>query len=848
MTTESARLAPAGQIAASPAAAPTGSLEPIFDGLAQLAAGICRAPWASIVLTTSGSTWCCKSGPLPSASVPRHDPFYADTIQATGLLEVGAASRDARFREVECLAGPSKVRFYAGIALRDAHGEVLGTIAVYDSQPRRLSPEERVALQLLARQCVSQVELRARLNEQLVLSEREPALMAQRGDAALVRSLVENAPVAVYHTDGAGNSRYANPAYRRMFGLTAAEGDEDWILGVHPDDRARLQEEWADFRARPRAVRFEYRSDPQRYGLRFLAEQIVPAEGASGFVGTITDVTDLIATRGELRRMETLFRNTIEQSPIGIAYADRDGRFLRCNQAFRDLLGAAPGEIEQRTIVDLTYREDLAQTRAKLAALWNGEVEFVDIEKRYCRMDGSVRWVRTTSAVIRGDDAVPDCSVEFLRDISARKQMEAALLENQTLLEAVIANLPVALLASDSAGSVTHHNRAAAELFRIYDVAASEAEALACYPAAAEVYLADGVTRLAREQQPLARALRGETIRDLELVIVPAGATPRTTRSNARRLAGPAGETLGAVTILEDITERKLAELELERVHKQLMAASRQAGMAEVATNVLHNVGNILNSVNISASLVAERIKQSKAPGLRRVAALLAERGDQAGTFLASDERGKQIPGYLATLGEQLVADQEAALQELASLRDNLEHIKDTVTMQQSYAKLCGVTETVKVADLVEDSLRLNAGAFVRHGVTLRREFGEVPPITVDKHKVLQILVNLVRNAKYACDESGRTDKLLTLRVEGIASGVRISVIDNGVGIAPENMGRLFTHGFTTRQSGHGFGLHSGALAAQELGGTLRAESDGPGRGATFILELPIAPPGAAHV
>jgi len=167
--------------------------------------------------------------------------------------------------------------------------------------------------------------------------------------------------------------------------------------------------------------------------------------------------------------------------------------------------------------------------------------------------------------------------------------------------------------------------------------------------------------------------------------------------------------------------------------------------------------------------------------------------------------------------------------------------------MQQSYATLCGVTEVVEVVDLVEDSLRLNAGAFARHGVTLRREFEAVAPITVDKHKVLQILVNLLRNAKYACDESGRSDKFITLRIESLAHGVRISVIDNGVGIAAENMGRLFSHGFTTRLSGHGFGLHSGALAAQELGGTLRAESDGPGCGAAFILDLPLVPPASAR-
>jgi signal transduction histidine kinase len=299
---------------------------------------------------------------------------------------------------------------------------------------------------------------------------------------------------------------------------------------------------------------------------------------------------------------------------------------------------------------------------------------------------------------------------------------------------------------------------------------------------------------------------------------------------------------------LRDITARKASSEELERVHKQLMTASRQAGMAEVATNVLHNVGNILNSVNISASLVIERVKQSKAPGLTRVAALLQEKGAAAGDFITNDERGKRIPEYLSSLGDALMGDQKMALEELASLRDNLEHIKDTVAMQQSYAKLCGVTETIAVADLVEDSLRLNAGAFVRHGVTLRREFGEVPPITVDKHKVLQILVNLVRNAKYACDESGRSDKLLTLRIEKAPASVRISVIDNGVGIPAENMSRLFTHGFTTRASGHGFGLHSGALAAQELGGSLRVTSDGPGCGATFILELPCDSTEAARV
>jgi signal transduction histidine kinase len=284
------------------------------------------------------------------------------------------------------------------------------------------------------------------------------------------------------------------------------------------------------------------------------------------------------------------------------------------------------------------------------------------------------------------------------------------------------------------------------------------------------------------------------------------------------------------------------AQVELQQAHQALVRASRQAGMAEVASSVLHNVGNVLNSVNVSANLLVEKIQASKASGLAKVAAMLNEQGEQLGSFITTDERGKRLPSYLVQLSSQLLADRDAALQELASLVKSVEHIKDIVRMQQSYATHGGVMESVAVADLVNDSVRLNAEAFSRHGVTLACEFEEVPAVTVDKHRVLQIMVNLIRNAKYACDDSGRSDKRIWIRVTRSALGVAIAVVDNGVGIPAENLSRIFSHGFTTRTGGHGFGLHSAALAAQELKGSLRVASDGAGRGATFTLELPITP------
>ena len=295
------------------------------------------------------------------------------------------------------------------------------------------------------------------------------------------------------------------------------------------------------------------------------------------------------------------------------------------------------------------------------------------------------------------------------------------------------------------------------------------------------------------------------------------------------------------VALEKEIEERKRVQLEVEKTHKELMIASRHAGMAEVATNVLHNIGNVLNSVNVSASLVSDNLKRSKTVNVARVADLMHKHAADLGDFLAHDPKGRQLPAYLDQLAEHLAVEQTSLLNEIDSLKKNIEHIKDIVAMQQSYAKVSGVTETVKVADLVEDALRMNAGALVRHDVQLIREYDpKVPEITVEKHKVLQILVNLIRNAKYACDESSREQKRLTVRVSNGEDRVRVDVIDNGVGIPAENLTKIFKHGFTTRKGGHGFGLHSGALAAREMGGELLAHSDGPDKGAAFTLELPL--------
>ncbi|WP_257461714.1 ATP-binding protein [Archangium lipolyticum] len=302
------------------------------------------------------------------------------------------------------------------------------------------------------------------------------------------------------------------------------------------------------------------------------------------------------------------------------------------------------------------------------------------------------------------------------------------------------------------------------------------------------------------------------------------------------------GQVVGMTVFGRDITARKEAEARLGEMHRSLMDVSRQAGMAEMATGVLHNVGNALNSVNVSVNLLFERLRQSRVEGVGKVAELLAEHGADLGAFLTADGRGRQLPAYLRVLGTQLNAERAVLLEEVRTLQTSVEHIKTVVSMQQAHARFSGVVERLEVTELLDDALRLQAESFEQLGIQVRREYTPGALVQVDRHKLLQILLNLLSNARHALLESGRPDKHLVIRVERmVAERLRIAVADNGVGISPEDAPRLFTQGFTTKKDGHGFGLHISALAAAEMDAFLSCTSDGRGQGATFTIDLPIA-------
>lgn len=408
------------------------------------------------------------------------------------------------------------------------------------------------------------------------------------------------------------------------------------------------------------------------------------------------------------------------------------------------------------------------------------------------------------------------------------------LAEQRNLLRTLIDHLPDSVFVKDTRSRVVIDNVAHAQFLGLNSPAEAVGKTdLDCLPReqAGKLYAA--------EQNLIALGTEYEA--EETLVDVRTGES-RWWHTTKVPLRDSSGKVIGLAGINREITEHKKSEAELESLNRKLVLASRHAGMAEVATSVLHNVGNVLNSVNVSTSLLSDRLRKLDSSNLSKVAQLIHSHHNDLAHFLTHDEKGRRLPEFLEELARHMGREQKELLGEIREMADHMEHIKKIVAMQQTHAKAGGVSEIVSPAEVVEDALRLLRKAYARHSVTLVREFDDAPRITVDRHKVIQILVNLLQNAKQACEQTSPDERRVVVRISKLGnSGVSIKVTDNGSGIPAENLTKIFSHGFTTRKDGHGFGLHSGALAAQELGGTLTVSSEGPGKGATFTLDLPAA-------
>lgn len=299
---------------------------------------------------------------------------------------------------------------------------------------------------------------------------------------------------------------------------------------------------------------------------------------------------------------------------------------------------------------------------------------------------------------------------------------------------------------------------------------------------------------------------------------------------------------------LQDRVRERTAQLEstieeLRDTQSQLTDVAHRAGMAEVATGVLHNVGNVLNSVNISVALLTDQIRRSKLSDLESFTQRLADKRDELPTFLSSADRATRLVEFLEKVGSRLSGEHADILSEIESLAHKVEHIKGIINAQQAYARQMPFHEKVQLHQLFADVIKLHNESLQKHDIDIRVEADDLPSVMVEKAKLLQVIENLIKNAIESIVQNRSSEREVRVVARLLTEQmVQIAVSDTGGGIHPDARDKLFRYGFTTKPNGNGFGLHASALAVSNAGGRMYVESEGIGQGATFFIELPLEP------
>jgi PAS domain S-box-containing protein len=541
----------------------------------------------------------------------------------------------------------------------------------------------------------------------------------------------------------------------------------------------------------------------------------------------------LVVAHKEMKASEHRLRMILETEPECVALFAEDGALLEINPAGLRLYEAQkPGDIQGHVLADLTAKEFRGKLQEVNAAVFRGES--VTAELRMFGLKGTLRWVTIHACPLRDLDGRVIAQLAVTSNITERKRAEDGIARSLALLRATLESTADGILTMGPTGRVESYNQTFLKMWDISeDLIASKDDPLVSGPvieqlAEPELFLAK-VRELYKHRMEESSGLL--TFKD-----------GRSCEWSSRPMMVE-GRPSGRVWSFRDTTERKRAEANLEKAHRELLAASRLAGMAEVATGVLHNVGNVLNSVNVSATLLRDNREQIHVQHLVKVTDLLRQNAANLVPFLTQDPRGQRLPGFLEKLAGQIVAEQANRQRELEDLGKNIEHIREIVALQQGYATVSGITEPLEVSELIEEALRMNESTFGEDSITVVRDFKNSPPVAADRHKVLQILVNLIRNAHQALLAAAKPEKILRLVVSPVDGNghVRIKVCDNGPGVATENLNQIFQHGFTTKKDGHGYGLHSSANAAKAMGGRLQLEPGPAGGETVFVLELPMA-------
>ncbi len=542
-------------------------------------------------------------------------------------------------------------------------------------------------------------------------------------------------------------------------------------------------------------------------------------------VVTALSLIAIIISRSIVRPLEKTFmlEKAVKQSIDGIAVADPlDGKLTFFNTTWSQMFGYNTEELRD-VHMSLFHTEEQMQDdvlhlndRLEREGAFTGETGFK-------RKNGSTFPASVTASVLKDETGEVQSFLFSVKDITEEKKAEEELIRITQAVESSSDAIGI----SDIQGNHFYQNPAFTRLYgyELEEFKAGKHPGELCPDevAAREVF----------------KTIQNGDRWSGELEMINKNGLKIIVRLNASPVKDNEGNTIAFISSHTDITERKKAESELAAAQQELVEKAHQAGMADIATGTLHNVGNILNSVKTSAQIIGDIQGSSSISGFQKANNMLRENIDSIDEFLIKDPKGKKLMQYYLKLEDGFNVEHKRTMEHITRLMEKVNAIVDVIAAQQSYAGASGLTEDYDLSEVVEDALTMQSGSTTRHGVNILKDFQDTPQVPIQKTKLVHILINLIKNAKEAMVEIEKQRRKLTVSIDSSSDAIFIKVSDTGAGIALDNLEKIFSHGFTTKQNGHGFGLHSSANYIKEMGGRMWAESEGEGRGATFILRFP---------
>jgi PAS domain S-box-containing protein len=681
------------------------------------------------------------------------------------------------------------------------------------------------------------------------LERREKMEAAIRESEKQYRLLADNMSDTIWTMNRENEFTYFSPSVERLLGYSQEEAinlsQDDWFPNMDCSD---VQEEFEALmeneNPRHQSISFENEMTRKDGGVIWLEMSIYMLIDENdefvGLSGVLRDITNRKLVQEALRDSEERLRSVFINSTLGIFRTSPSGKVIATNPAAARMFGY---ESPEETIKDIeslaedVYADSEDRHWVIEALQLNGELSAEIMFKRK-GANGEIFPAQLNTWTIKDDDGNISCIEGMIEDITDRQLMQEAVRSSEERLQ----------LAFDAANDgMFDYNIAEDDMYlspRYASMLGYEPHELrAGYRAIRDIIHPDDF-----EKGPVAfeQHLKSGQPYNLEARFRHKDGHYVWIHTRAKVVEwDEQGDPLRFVGTNVDISARKEAEEELKKAQQELLDTAHNAGMAEIATSVLHNVGNALNGAITSTTVMNKSLKNSRITHLKKLADLVNEHEDDFVNFVENSDQGKKLPKFFAQVNEVLAAERVQLREEMGSLEKSHEHIRQIIALQQQYAGAPGYKEDVYPEELIEDAVQLFGSSFARHHIEFSvNQHGKSKPIKVEKHKVLQILINLLKNARDAVrDISSDGREIMVDIYQDDTDDLRIEVRDNGIGIAEEHLEKIFGYGFTTKRDGHGYGLHGCANSAREMGGVLTATSEGANEGATFTLSLGLKEP-----